>query len=230
VGRFPKLVPDRFYNYVSNAQPDPPGGVEEGETWYDPDTANSYVYDGAVWVDLTVVAHSQLSGISSDDHHSPVTTSDPLTVDAGQGLGLSLGSFLKVDGSGSLDLTDDATANSTQSGGVGHNWFTPSYPGSLDYNDPTFTASGSRKIDACYVRCESEYTDFKVYAVDSKGRDFEVARYSANDSNTTKGGLVTLGAPVSKVKIEHNAATDNTTDVKSFEIREYPTAPHSHSI
>jgi hypothetical protein len=111
VGRFPKLVPERFYNYVSNTQPDPPGGVEEGETWYDPDTANSYVYDGATWVDLTVVAHSQLSGISSDDHHNPVTTSDPLTVDAGQGIGMSLGSSFDV-ASGNLTIPNDGISES----------------------------------------------------------------------------------------------------------------------
>lgn len=103
MGRFPKLVPERFYNYVQNSEPTPPGGVEEGETWYEPGTANSYVYDGTEWIDLTVVAHSQLSGISADDHHNPVTTSDPLTVDAGQGLGLSLSSNLVVSG-GDLDI------------------------------------------------------------------------------------------------------------------------------
>jgi hypothetical protein len=110
VGRFPRILPDLWFNYVQNTQPDPPDGLEEGEMWYEPDSNTSYVYDGASWIEMTITAHSQLSGISGNDHHNPVTTSDPLTVDAGQTLGLSLGTYLTLT-NGSLDLADGA-ANS----------------------------------------------------------------------------------------------------------------------
>ncbi|AXG09478.1 hypothetical protein DU484_06130 [Haloplanus rubicundus] len=80
--------------------------------WYEPDSNTSYVYDGASWIEMTVTAHSQLSGITDSDHHNPVTTADPLTVDAGQGLGLSLASMLTVDADGNLSIPDNSLAES----------------------------------------------------------------------------------------------------------------------
>jgi hypothetical protein len=102
---FAQKLPELFYTYVSDTSPT---ADEEGETWYDPTTSNSYAWDGGTWVDLTVVDHSQLSGIGSSDHHSPVSTTDPLTVDAEQGVGMSLSSKLYVDPSGNLDISDSA--------------------------------------------------------------------------------------------------------------------------
>jgi len=108
VGRFPRILPDLWFNYVQNTEPNPPDGLEEGEMWYEPDSNTSYVYDGASWIEMTVTAHSQLTGISTDDHHNPVTASNPLNVAAGQGLSLSLGTPLHVDANGNLDIPDGA--------------------------------------------------------------------------------------------------------------------------
>lgn len=58
------------YTYVQNAQP---SGAEEGESWYDTGANAAYVYDGASWIEQTVAAHSDLSGVSSSNHHSKPT-------------------------------------------------------------------------------------------------------------------------------------------------------------
>jgi hypothetical protein len=165
MGRLPSLVPDKFYNYVSNATPDPPGGVKAGETWYEPDTANSYVYDGGTWVDLTVVDHSQLSGVGESDHHNPVTASNPLTVDAAQGLGMSLASPvvvdgngdlavslaapLHVDGNGDLDIPNDAVTSALiAAGAVGSEQLDGNYPdGSIGTADLGFDTATQTELN-----------------------------------------------------------------------------------
>lgn len=55
------------YTYVQDSQP---GGAEEGETWYDTGSNAAYVYDGASWIEQTVVDRSQLSGVGGADHHT----------------------------------------------------------------------------------------------------------------------------------------------------------------
>jgi len=61
------------YNYVQDAQP---GDPSEGEEWYDTGSNAAYVYDGSAWVEQTVVDHGQLSGVGSNDHHSPPTSTN----------------------------------------------------------------------------------------------------------------------------------------------------------
>jgi len=58
------------YTYVQDAQP---SGAAEGESWYDTGANAAYVYDGASWIEQTVAAHSDLSGVSSSDHHAKPT-------------------------------------------------------------------------------------------------------------------------------------------------------------
>jgi len=56
------------FDYVQDPEPTDP---EEGEQWYDTgdDPGSAYVYDGAGWIEQTIADHSELSGISSSDHH-----------------------------------------------------------------------------------------------------------------------------------------------------------------
>lgn len=58
------------YTYVQDAEP---SGAEEGESWYDTGANAAYVYDGASWIEQTVVDHGELSGVGSNDHHAPPT-------------------------------------------------------------------------------------------------------------------------------------------------------------
>lgn len=62
-----------------------PNGAEEGESWYDTDADQAYVYDGAAWIETTVTDHGQLSGVTSSDHHTRPS--------AGSGLAENAGSF-----------------------------------------------------------------------------------------------------------------------------------------
>lgn len=61
------------YNYVQDATPSDPS---EGEEWYDTGVNAAYVYDGASWIELTVVDHSQLSGVTASDHHTRYSDSE----------------------------------------------------------------------------------------------------------------------------------------------------------
>lgn len=58
------------FDYV---QAEPPGDPVEGQEWYDTDDDAAYVYDGAAWVEQTVVDHSQLSGVGANDHIDNLT-------------------------------------------------------------------------------------------------------------------------------------------------------------
>jgi hypothetical protein len=229
VGRFPKLVPERFYNYVSNGQPDPPGGVEEGETWYDPDTANSYVYDGAVWVDLTVVAHSQLSGISSDDHHNPVTTSDPLTVDAGQGLGMSLASTMQVDGNGDLDLGFDPATQSELDNHTNNSTAHHSKPSSTN-------STGGGEIGRSNIgfsTSENVFWYFHEIEVQNNSGDSEsVTIYYADGS--TQQEYVSGGGATTWISLDPSKLVVKVTESSSTSITQINAVDrvgsHSHSI
>lgn len=55
------------FDYVQDAEP---ANAEEGEEWYDTGADKAYVFDGAAWVEQTVVDHSQLSGIGTTDHRT----------------------------------------------------------------------------------------------------------------------------------------------------------------
>ena len=59
------------FDYVQDPSPQAP---EEGEEWYDTGSNRAFVYDGANWIEQTVVDHGQLSGVTADQHHSPPTS------------------------------------------------------------------------------------------------------------------------------------------------------------
>jgi len=61
------------YDYVQDAEPT---DATEGEEWYDTGANAAYVYDGANWIEQTVVDHTQLSGVSSGQHHTKTTSSE----------------------------------------------------------------------------------------------------------------------------------------------------------
>lgn len=61
------------FDYVQDPQPSEP---TEGEEWYDTDGNAAYVYDGAEWIEETITTHDKLSGVTSDQHHAPPTSTD----------------------------------------------------------------------------------------------------------------------------------------------------------
>ena len=95
------------FDYIQSATPDTP---QNGELWFDTDggsdgTGEVKVYDGAsgAWEVTGYTSHGDLTGVTPDAHHSPVTASDPLTEDGMQGLGLDLGKGLTLS-NGSLRI------------------------------------------------------------------------------------------------------------------------------
>jgi len=62
------------FDYVQSGTP---SAAEEGEEWYATGegtySKGAYVFDGQYWIEQTVVEHGQLSGVQSDQHHSPPT-------------------------------------------------------------------------------------------------------------------------------------------------------------
>ena len=67
MSRISTAVDNIRYTYVGKTEPLEP---LEGETWYRTDTDSAFVFDGANWVETTIVDHGQLSGLGSNDHHS----------------------------------------------------------------------------------------------------------------------------------------------------------------
>lgn len=113
------------FDYVQDSQPDAP---LKGESWYDTDANGGdgevKVYDGAEWNITGFTSHGDLTGITVDAHHSPVTVDTPLTEDGTQELALSIGDGLgDVGGSLTATLGDglviDANGNVAASLGNG---------------------------------------------------------------------------------------------------------------
>jgi hypothetical protein len=154
-----QLLPERLYNYVQAAEPNPPNGLKEGETWYETDTDTSWVYDGTDWVELTVTDHTQLSGVSASQHHSPVSVSQPLVNAGNQSLNLSLAAPLHVDANGDLDIPagaignfyldqDAVTSGKIASGAVGSTELDGSYPdGSIGTADLGFDTATQTELN-----------------------------------------------------------------------------------
>jgi len=68
------------FDYVQDPSPQEP---KEGEEWYDTGSNAAYVYDGAEWIEQTIVDHGQLSGIGASDHHSrPTSTNNASNTDS----------------------------------------------------------------------------------------------------------------------------------------------------
>ena len=61
------------YTYV---QDEYPGDAKEGESLYHAGEDRAYVYTGTSWIEQTVAAHSDLSGIGPDNHHTRYTDSE----------------------------------------------------------------------------------------------------------------------------------------------------------
>lgn len=68
------------YTYVQDAQP---SGAEEGESWYDTGANAAFVFDGASWIEQTVAAHGDLSGVGTSDHHSKPTSTGNQSANSG---------------------------------------------------------------------------------------------------------------------------------------------------
>lgn len=62
--------PEFLFSFVQDAEPNPPEGLEEGDSWFDTANDEVKVYDGAAWKKTGVVEHSALQGVTSDAHHS----------------------------------------------------------------------------------------------------------------------------------------------------------------
>lgn len=62
-------IPELLFTYV---QENKPGNAVEGETWYDEDDNQAYVFtdDVGSTTEFTVTEHSALGGIGADDHHA----------------------------------------------------------------------------------------------------------------------------------------------------------------
>jgi len=82
------------YDYVQSGQPADP---LEGESWYDKDANEAYVYDGASWLELSVGDHGELSGVQPGQHFNAGNglgfSNGALDVLAGDGLGFSNGNL-----------------------------------------------------------------------------------------------------------------------------------------
>lgn len=99
---YPAPTIKQAYTYVQDSEP---AGPSLGETWLDTGSETpreAYAYDGATWVLLSATEHAELSAVSADDHHNPVTVTGPLTVDADQTLGLTATGGLGITGDGEL--------------------------------------------------------------------------------------------------------------------------------
>ena len=116
------------FDYV---QPGEPNNPQLGDLWFDTDAGSdgsgeAKVYDSTGWVVTGYASHTDLMDIGADDHHSPVTVSDPLTEDGTQDLGLSIGdgvtlsggtlvaalsTGLTIDGGGNVRVAADGITN-----------------------------------------------------------------------------------------------------------------------
>jgi hypothetical protein len=106
------------FDYV---QPGEPNNPQLGDLWFDTDAGSdgsgeAKVYDSTGWVVTGYASHTDLMDIGADDHHSPVTVSDPLTENGTQGLGLSIGDGVTLSGGAlvaalSTGLTIDGGGN-----------------------------------------------------------------------------------------------------------------------
>ncbi|MFC7226314.1 hypothetical protein N0B31_02780 [Salinirubellus salinus] len=106
------------FDYV---QPGEPNNPQLGDLWFDTDAGSdgsgeAKVFDSTGWVVTGYASHTDLMDIGADDHHSPVTVSDPLTENGTQGLGLSIGDGVTLSGGAlvaalSTGLTIDGGGN-----------------------------------------------------------------------------------------------------------------------
>ncbi|WP_125920005.1 hypothetical protein [Haloparvum sedimenti] len=157
------------YTYVQDAQPASP---EEGESWYDTSENAAYVYDGASWIEQTVVDHGELSGVGSGDHHAkPIGTGNQarrqstfrVSIYANSGNSSTQhvpvvcdGCTISGDGSGgggAYEIREYRTDNVLASGSVGENGsesvsFNPSYVTCYYENTTTFDGSNYYDLDA----------------------------------------------------------------------------------
>lgn len=135
------------YTYVQSGAPD---GPTEGETWYDTDASEGYVYTGSTWVQHTVDDHSELAGVGPTDH-------------------LSAGSGIAING-GAIDFTDHArpTGTSTEGGAGGY--------GNM-YGDRNNNTTETFIVDAltdgmrCYTTTTVDVT-VTVYFADGTSSDY----------------------------------------------------------
>ena len=109
------------FDYIQSATPEDP---QNGEMWFDLDggsdgTGEVKVYDDAssAWEVTGYTSHGDLTGVTPDAHHSPVSVSEPLTEDGTQGLALSIGDGLDVSG-GTLLAALEAGVLTTDSNGA----------------------------------------------------------------------------------------------------------------
>jgi hypothetical protein len=93
------------YDYV---QPDQPAEAAEGESWYDSDANEAFVYDGANWLELTVLDHGELSGVSASDHHTRYSDSEARTAVDGSDVSIT-GDADTVDNQHAADLATSAS-------------------------------------------------------------------------------------------------------------------------
>lgn len=100
MAEWPTVTIQEGFTYVQSGTP---SGAEEGETWFDTDANESYVYTGSSWVSMTANDHSELSGVGSSDHHSRYSDSEARTAVDGSNVSIT-GDADTVDGQHASDL------------------------------------------------------------------------------------------------------------------------------
>lgn len=201
-------IPTTFYSYVTDGSE--PLNPSEGETWYDTSTDESKVFDGGQWSVQNIESHGALSGKTESDHHNPVSTTDPLTEDGSQGLGLDLGKGLTLSG-GSLaayvggDLHFDSEGRLAIPEGAisgAEIAFDPATQSELTnhaaasnphHSPPTSTDYGGKETRTVKVELETDehYDIFQyVESVEARGDVDHQFEYGVDESGSTNGTKV----------------------------------------
>jgi len=224
------------YDYVQDAQP---SEAVEGETWYDTGVDEAYVYDGANWLELTVLDHGELSGVAAGDHRSDQNIEDTVHDRPSAGSGLS------EDANGNFNYTDHSRPASTQNSGRVHSgdWYVP-YEASdsnliddqVSTNDDVFFNGGQTEtvktyFAGAYIRwyTHNDSTgDMRVRTIDGAGNIIEESGLITVDS-TTGGGwnYHTFTGPGPRFQLYSPNGGQYVTGV---EVQPLEVGNHNHSI
>lgn len=202
------------YSYVGPSQP---AGASEGDSWYDTDNNEAYVYDGASWHKQTVADHGELSGIGASDHHARPSAGTNLTEDANANFN-----------------APTSTGNASKTRGLHHPW---THPNATDGDSTTTMDVGNGKNHAIVPKYGGYITEFE-FTVDSRnsGAKMYLKPGERNDSlptlNTwspaaTGTHTYTFTDPVPAFNLSGNTYETRLSDLK---IKTVEIPSHSHTI
>jgi hypothetical protein len=180
------------YDYV---QPGAPADAVEGETWYDTDDDEAYVYDGASWHQQTVTAHGELGNVTSDQHHSPPTSTQAAPTGVSRGASDSRsGTF---EGASSYSYTVSVSSSGGRILGVWWHYIDNSSGGSDDELSKVNLNDGHGNAvytwsDSCIVSPGTEQ-----FVPVSYGQDIDSVTYTVSTGSSfgDRAWEVTLATP-----------------------------------